>query len=139
MQTFDWRSWVLGIVSALIVAGVLGFVSWLRRPRGHLQPSLGRLPNGVVRVTVRWLGAGEAWDVVLLPEGGSALKTPALHVGRLSDGNGAAYIDLPPGGATVVSARWRTKSLGRRAAGLVIDTETLRTRKLTHRDIQRGA
>jgi hypothetical protein len=134
----NWVSWVLGVASSLVVAGVVGGVRWLNRPRGHMQPLVENGP-GVVRVRAVWVGAGEAWDVIMLPEGGPAQRE-RVSAPRLSDGNGDVALLLGPGDASVVTVRWRTRSRGHHARGLLVDLASGRATDLSHADIiKRGA
>ena len=133
----DWLSFLMGsIVGPLVVAGALGAFRWWRRPRGRLSLDCKPLGAGNMAVTVRWTGAGEAWDALLVPHRGGVRRATKLEAHRLVDGGDElktiALAD--DNGRLEVDVLYRAKP-GGRARGLRADLVAGTTVALGRRDL----
>lgn len=136
MPGMDWFWWAGTITSGLLVAAVLGFVRWWRRPRGVME--IAQTDGWPCRVSVAWVGAGEAWDVMLLPVHGMA-RGERFRATRMVDGSERLWLLMTPDeqGRASVQVMWRPRQRARRGEGKRLDVVARHWVRLRHRDLKR--
>lgn len=136
MPGMDWFWWAGTITSGLLVAGVLGFVRWWRRPRGVMEITQTR--QWPCRVSVSWVGGGEAWHVALMPVHGMA-RADRHEATRMVDGDSPLWILMEPDeqGRAVVQVMWRPRLRARRGEGKRLDVVARHWVRLRDRDLRK--
>lgn len=137
----DWPSVFESVVASVIVAGLALTARALRRTRSPqgafaatFSPTTAR-PNAA-DTTIRWIGAGRAWNVLALPYDTHTFMTKSqIQAHVMAEGDGELrFIVQIPGRVTIL---WRPKLHGRTARGHLLDTGKGYVRPMTRTEVKK--